>query len=88
MEKEVLDIITEILTNERLDSIAFQNEEYMQAEDETDRKQALLEEMLSEEQRKVFEEFVSSENHRMAVYTALSYKQGMKDLTALLASLL
>lgn len=83
-----MDIITEILTNERLDGIAFQNEEYMQAEDETDRKQALLEEMLSEEQRKVFEEFLSSENHRMAVYTALSYKQGMKDLTALLASLL
>lgn len=88
MEKEVLDIITEILTNERLDGIAFQNEEYMQAEEETGRKQELLEEMLSEEQRKVFEEYLSSENHRMAVYTALSYKQGMKDLTALLVSLL
>lgn len=55
MEKEVLDIITEILTNERLDGIAFQNEEYMHAEEETGRRQDLLEEMLNEEQYKVFE---------------------------------
>ena len=47
MEKEVLDINTEILTNERLDGIAFQNEEYMHAEEETGRRQDLLEEMLN-----------------------------------------
>ena len=88
MGKEVLDIITENLTNERLDDIAFQNEEYMRAEEETGRKQNLLEEMLNEEQCRLFEEYLSAENHRMAVYTDLSYKQGMKDLTALLVSLL
>ncbi len=88
MEKEVLDIITEILTNERLDGIAFQNEEYMHAEEETGRRQDLLEEMLNEEQYKVFENYLTAENHRTAVYAALSYKQGMKDLTALLVSLL
>lgn len=88
MEKEVLDIITEILTNERLDGIAFQNEEYMQAEEETGRKHDLLEEMLNEEQYKVFEEYLTAENHRTAVYAVLSYKQGMRDLTALLVSLL
>ena len=88
MEREVLDIIIENLTNERLDAIAFQDEEYIRAEEETGRKQSLLEEMLSEEQYKLFEEYLSAENHRMAVYTGLSYRQGMKDLTALLVSLL
>ena len=43
MDKRVLEIITENLMNERLDSIVQNNEEYRRAEQETDKAICVLE---------------------------------------------
>lgn len=88
MDKRVLEIITENLMNERLDSIVQNNEEYRQAEQETDKMICILEGMLSQEQQKDLDGYLSAENRRAAVYTEISYRQGMKDILTLLVSLI
>ena len=88
MDKRVLEIITENLMNERLDSIVQNNEEYRQAEQETDKAICILEGMLSQEQQKALDDYLSAENHRAAVYAEISYRQGMKDILTLLISLI
>lgn len=88
MDKRVLEIITENLMNERLDSIVQNNEKYRQAEQETDKTICVLEGMLSQEQQKALDDYLSAENHRAAVYAEISYKQGMKDILTLLVSLI
>lgn len=87
MDKRVLEIITENLMNERLDSIVQNNEEYRQAEQETDKMICVFEGILSQEQQKVLDDDLSAENHRAAVYAEVSYRQGMKDVLAFLISL-
>lgn len=87
MEKRVLEIITENLTNERLDDIVQGVEEYRQAEQETNRAINILEGMLEHEQQKALDIYLSAENHRASVYSKISYRQGMKDILALLVSL-
>ena len=79
MDKQVLDVIIENLTNERLDEIVRSVEEYRQAEEEMDRSISVLEGMLDKEQNKALDCYLSAENHRAAVYTEISYKQGMKN---------
>ena len=88
MDKRVLEIITENLTNERLDEIAQDVEEYRQAEEETSKTISVLEGVLGKDQQKALDRYLSAENHRVAVYTEISYKQGMKDVLALLISLI
>ena len=79
MGKEILSIITEHLTNERLDQIILQTEEYRQAEQEEKYLSERFEEMLDGEQRKAFNQYQTAENGRIATYIALTYQQGMKD---------
>ncbi len=88
MDKRVLEIIIENLTNERLDEIVQGVEAYRQAEKETNRTLCVLEGMLDKEQRKALDRYLSVENHRTAVYTEMSYKQGMKDILGLLIALI
>lgn len=88
MDKQVLKIITENLTNERLDSLVRSIEEYKQAEQEADRMMSILEETLNQEQQKALNDYLSAENHRASVYTEISYKQGMKDVVAFLVALM
>lgn len=88
MDKRVLEIIMENLTNERLDDIVQGTEEYRQAEQETNRTINFLEGMLDEVQQKTLDGYLSAENHRASVYSKISYKQGMKDILVLLISLI
>lgn len=88
MDKRVLEIITENLMNERLDSKVQNNKEYRQAEQETDKMICILEGMLSQEQQKALDDYLSAENRRAAVYMEISYRQGMKDILTLLVSLI
>ena len=88
MDKRVLEIITENLMNERLDSIVQNNEEYRRAEQETDKAICVLEGMLSQEQKKALDDYLSAENCRAAVYTEIGYRQGMKDVLAFLVALI
>lgn len=87
MDKQVLDIITENLTNERLDEIVRGVEEYRQAEQEADKTIDILEGMLVQGQQRVLDIYLSAENHRASVYSKISYRQGMKDILTLLVSL-
>jgi len=87
MGKEILSIITEHLTNERLDQIILQTEEYRQAEQEEKYLSERFEEMLDGEQRKGFNQYQTAENGRIATYIALTYQQGMKDVVNIFLSL-
>lgn len=87
MGKEILSIITEHLTNERLDQIILQTEEYRQAEQEEKYLSERFEEMLDGEQRRAFNQYQTAENGRIATYIALTYQQGMKDVVNIFLSL-
>lgn len=88
MDKRVLEIITENLMNERMDSIVRGVEKYTQAEQETDKTISVLEGMLDQEQKNALDHYLCAENHRVSVYSEISYKQGMKDILTLLVSLI
>lgn len=87
MGKDVMTIITENLTNERLYQIIVQTEEYRQAEQEENYLSERFEEMLDGEQRKAFNQYQTAENNRIATYIALTYQQGMKDIVNIFLSL-
>ena len=87
MDKDVLEIITENLTNERLDQIIVQTEEYREAEQEEKQLSEIFEKMLDKDQRKAFNQYQAAENSRIATYIALSYQQGMKDVVNIFLSL-
>lgn len=87
MGKDIMTIITENLTNERLDQIIVQTEKYRQAEQEENYLAKKFEEMLDREQRKAFNQYQTAENNRIATYIALTYQQGMKDVVNIFLSL-
>lgn len=87
MGKDVLEIITENLTNKRLDQIIVQTEEYREAEQKEKQLSEIFEKMLDKEQRKAFNQYQTAENSRIATYIALSYQQGMKDVVNIFLSL-
>lgn len=87
IDKQILEIIIENLTNERLDEIVRGIEEYRQAEQEADRTIDILEGMLDQGQQRALDSYMSAENHRISVYNQISYRQGMKDILTLLISL-
>lgn len=87
MGEEILRIITENLTNERLDAIIMQMEEYQQAQKEENQMAAILEKTLSKEQYKAYNQYLTAENQRVSVYITFCYQQGMKDIVELLITL-
>ncbi len=87
MGEEILRIITENLTNERLDAIIMQMKEYQQAQKEENQMAAILEKTLSKEQYKAYDQYLTAENQCVSVYITFCYQQGMKDIVRLLMSL-
>ena len=87
MGEDILKIITENLTNERLDRIIMQMEEYKEAEKEENQMAANFERMLNQEQFKAYNQYLTAENQRISVYITLCYQQGMRDIIELLMSL-
>ena len=87
--KTVMEIVTEYLGSERLDSIILKTEEYRKADKEAD---AALEEMLGmemeDEVRKALDKYLSAFGAVEAVYIRLAYQQGMKDLMEFAVSLI
>ena len=87
--KTVMEIVTEYLGSERLDSIILKTEEYRMADKEAD---AALEEMLGmemeDEVRKALDKYLSAFGAVEAVYIRLAYQQGMKDLMEFAVSLM
>lgn len=85
---EVLDILTEYATNERLDKIILQDAGYIKIKEKAD---SLLNELekinSSEEAQKLLSSYDSTTHEAAAFYACFAYKQGAKDIFNLFMSL-
>ena len=81
--KKILDIIVENLTNERLDSLVFANDEYKKIMQKFEESSQIFEDSLTPEQHKKFVQFMDDYNAQSALYARLAYKQGMRDVAEL-----
>ena len=87
MKNEVIELLTQYLTEERLSKIIAQNEEYKSALVTEIEVHDKFEKTLSDEQKELFNEFISASSDTEAQIEKLNYQQGMKDLFSLLKAL-
>ena len=87
MENEVLELITQTLTEDRLNHILDCNEEYKIAKMYETAVYDKLVETLSETQKELFNDFIIATNETEISAERLIYQQGMKDLYAFLNAL-
>ena len=87
MEKDVLQLITQALTEGRITEKVHQNEEYNKAKEEETRTYDLLTEDLTDDQKKRLDDYIDSATWSAAIWEKLAYQQGMKDFLSLLISL-
>ena len=90
MIQDVLNTLTENLTNERLDSIVQQNSEYLETADRVHKCLLELEKIGSNEReaQKIIDNYDVAVHEESAILIKLAYQQGMKDLAQLLLSLI
>lgn len=87
MDEEVLELITQKLTDMRLNEIIHKNVTYIQAlQDEIDLYEQFVRN-LSEWQKEGFEKYWVASSESALIREKLSYQQGMKDLMAFLQSI-
>lgn len=85
MESDILYIMTESLTSERLDSIVMQNQNYLHTIGEIERLTALVNESgFTSEQKLLIDELVSAHEASANYYNRLVYQQAYKDCISLL----
>ena len=88
-QDEMIDLLAEHSTNERLDQIALKNPEYIAAREKADfLLQELEETNPSKEVQKAINKYDSAIHATSALYANLAYKQGLKDMFNLIMSLL
>ena len=87
MDNEVLEMFTHYLTEDRLNKIVEQDEEYKSAKWHEIEAHDRFERTLTEEQNKLFNNFIVAASETEANIERINYQQGMKDLFALLKSL-
>lgn len=87
MNDEVLELITQQLTEMRLDDIIHKNAKYRQVAETEIKLYERFIGNLSEWQREEFEKYWIASSESAIIREKLSYQQGMKDLMALLRSL-
>ena len=84
-EESILDIMADVLMNERLDELLKNDEGYIKAQDGIDEASAQYDSLnLPHEDRRAADSLISACNAYGAYYAAMAYKQGMKDCAALL----
>lgn len=88
--QSVLDILTENLTNERLDHILQQNVSYQEMADKVSKALHDLEKIDPDNKKiqKIIDRYDSTVHEQFALVVKLSYQQGMKDIVQLLLSLI
>lgn len=87
MKNEILEMVTQYLTEMRLHEILQEKDEYRRVvEEEVELYEKFLAN-LSEWQKEEFENFLVAANESAMVCEKLSYQQGMKDLMLLLNEL-
>lgn len=82
---DVLEILTEQLTNERLDTIALQDSNYQNILNRLD---VAFEELQKTANPQTLEEFNTIQNEQAAMYAKIAYQQGMKDVARFFISLM
>ena len=88
-KNEMIDLLAQYATNERLDKIAFENPEYIAAREKTDFLLQELEEInSSKEAQKAINNYDSAAHAAAALYANIAYKQALKDMFNLIMSLL
>ena len=87
MEKDVLQLITQALTEGRITEKVHQSEEYNKAKEDETRTYDLLTEDLTDDQKKRLDDYIDSMTWSAAIWEKLAYQQGMKDFLSLLISL-
>lgn len=79
----ILDILIDNCTNERLDKIVFANDEYKKLLEQYNKSSQSFEDSLTPEQKKIFDTFTVDYNALSAMYARLAYEQGLRDIVAL-----
>ena len=87
MEKDVLELITQALTEDRIIAKVHQSEEYNKAKEDETRTYDLLTKDLTEDQKQRLDDYIDSMTWSAAIWEKLAYQQGMKDFLSLLISL-
>lgn len=87
MEESVLERITQILTEGRINEALHQSNKYKEAKREEEKLYEQLISDLNDEQKKRLDEFICSTTQAAAIWEKFSYQQGMKDLFSLFKSL-
>lgn len=88
VKDEVIDLLTEYATNERLSRIVEEDEEVQSARIHAQEKYTQLESTLTKKQKELLEALVSADSEEEARMEFLTYKQGLKDMFNLVMSLL
>lgn len=84
---EVIDLLTEYATNERLSRIVEDDEEIRAARIHSEEKYTSLESTLTDEQKKLLDSFITADSKMDARMEFLTYQQGLKDMFNLIMSL-
>lgn len=84
---EVIDLLTEYATNERLSRIVEDDAEIRVARIHSEEKYTSLESTLTDEQKKLLDSFIMADSKMDARMEFLTYQQGLKDMFNLIMSL-
>lgn len=87
MENDILEILTQYLTEERIGRIVENDEEYNAARIHEQEVHDKFESTLTDEQIEAFNNFISAASETEANVERIYYQQGMKDMFSLLKAL-
>lgn len=87
MNNEILEMVTQALTESRLNGILNCDEEYQAAKIHELVAHDKLKETLSDQQKELLENFTTATSETDANFERIVYQQGMKDLYALFTAL-
>ena len=88
MQENILALITQALTENRIIDKVHQTEEYHKAKEEEAKAYDLLISDLTPQQKQRLDKFLDNATWSTALWEKIAYQQGMKDFLSLLISLL
>ncbi|WP_251210203.1 hypothetical protein [Acetatifactor aquisgranensis] len=88
MQENILELITQALTENRIIDKVHQTEEYHKAKEEETKAYDLLISDLTPQQKQRLDKFLDNATWSTALWEKIAYQQGMKDFLSLLISLL
>lgn len=88
MQENILELITQALTENRIIDKVHQTEEYHKAKEEETKAYDLLISDLTPRQKQRLDKFLDNATWSTALLEKIAYQQGMKDFLSLLISLL